>query len=102
MLSFLTTVGLYVGALLLCSLPTVVVAGRDSYYRVTARKFLLAALAAGLVCGLVVASSNRLVEQCRNAGNTQCFDSGATGLVTLVIIAFLATSVVRAYLMVTE
>lgn len=102
MLAFLTTVLIYLGVLLACSMPAVIVARRDSYHRGVARRFLIAGLACGLVCGLVVAGSNRLVDQCRNAGNTQCFDSGATGLVTVVIGGFLLVSVVRAYLMLTE
>lgn len=102
MLTFLTTVLLYVGVLLLCSLPAVVVAHRNPYFGRVGRKFLLAALACGLVCGLVVASSRQLTEQCRSEGNTQCHDSGAIGLVTLIILGFAGTSVVRAYLMATD
>lgn len=102
MLQFSTTMATYLGVLLLCSLPVVLVARRDSYHQGVGRKFLTAGLICGLICGLVVASSDRLVERCQNAGNTQCFDSGATGLVVVVIAAFLGTSLVRAYLLATE
>ena len=102
MLSFLTTLSIYIGILLACSLPAVVVAMRDPYHRAVGRKFLVAALGCGAACGLVVATSDRLVEQCREEGNSRCFDAGATGLVALIILAFLGTSVVRAYLMATE
>jgi len=102
MLSFFTTVLMYVAVLLVCSVPAVVVAKRNPYFGTVGRKFLLAALACGLVCGLVVASSQQLIEQCRSEGNTQCHDSGATGLVTIIIGGFAITSVVRAYLMATD
>ena len=102
MLSFLATLVIYVLALVACSLPAVVMARRRPYHRSAGRKFLLAGLACGLFCGLVVASSDRLIEQCEAEGNTQCFDSGATGLVTLIVVGFLATSLVRAYLMATD
>ncbi|MEL6980898.1 MAG: hypothetical protein AAFO29_00585 [Actinomycetota bacterium] len=102
MLQFLTTVLLYLGILLACSLPVVLVARRDDYHRGVGRKFVLAGLGAGLGCGLVVASSNRLVQQCEEAGNSQCFDAGATGLVTVVIAGFVIVSVIRAYLLLTE
>ncbi len=102
MLSFLITVAIYVAILLVCSAPAVVVAQRNPYFGTVGRKFLLAALACGLVCGLVVASSKQLVKQCESGGNTQCHDSGATGLVTIVIGGFAITSAVRAYLMATD
>ncbi len=102
MLSFLTTVLIYVGILLVCSVPAVVVAQRNPYFGTVGRKFLLAALACGLACGLVVASSQELIAKCKAEGNTQCHDSGATGLVTIVIGGFAITSVVRAYLMATD
>ncbi len=102
MLSFLSTVLIYVAVLLVCSVPPVIVARRNPYFGTVGRKFLLAALAFGLVCGLVVASSNELIEQCKSQGNTQCHDSGATGLVTIIIGGFAVTSVVRAYLMATD
>ncbi len=102
MMSFLLTVLIYVGVLLVCSVPAVIVAQRNPYFGNVGRKFVLAALACGLVCGLVVASSNELIDQCKAQGNTQCHDSGATGLVTIVIGGFAVTSVVRAYLMATD
>lgn len=87
----------YLALLAVFALPAVLVA-RHYRHPGTARRFLIAAGVAGTFCGFERAMTERLESQCRAKGNTQCFDYGGSGLVVLILVVFLATSVVRAYL----
>ncbi len=87
---------LYTALLLLFSVPAVLVARRVQRPEI-GRRFLIAVPILGLICGLISASSSRLVDQCEAAGNTQCMDAGTTGLFVIVLGAFLGTSLISAF-----
>ncbi|MCP3989213.1 MAG: hypothetical protein GY724_09070 [Actinomycetia bacterium] len=84
------------GLFYLFSVPAVIVALRLERSEV-ARRFLIAAPICGLICGLISATSSRLVDQCESAGNTQCLDAGWTGLLVLVLGGYLGISLLSAY-----
>ncbi len=100
MLVFLVATVGFVALMLVFSLPAILVARQDRRrHRGVDQKFAAAAVGVGVLCGVLVGISRRLVDQCTAQGNTQCHDAGGTGLVALIAIGFLAVSTVRAYLM---
>ncbi len=103
MVSFLlATVGL-VALFLAFSVPAVVAARRNRRrYPEAERKFLTAAVVCGVLCAILLAISNRLVDQCLAEGNTQCADAGGIGPIVLIGVGFLAVSLFRTYLMIVD
>jgi hypothetical protein len=97
MVSFLRYAAIYIALLGLFAAPVLAVA-RHYRQATTFRRFLIAAVAVGVVCGAMAAVSQRLEQQCQEAGNTSCQDYGGDGLVNLLLVGFLATSLGRAYL----
>lgn len=98
MLAFLGYIAAYIALLALLALPAILVARRNRYrHPDTPRHFLIAAVVVGTFCGFEHAMTVRLERICRSNGNTQCWDYGGTGLVVLVVIVFLLTSLVRAW-----
>lgn len=95
-----TTLG-YTALLLMFSAPAIFMARRRSSPDTT-RRFLIAAVACGLACAILAAGSRRLEAQCEAEGNTQCVDYGASGLLLIIIVAFLCTALVRTYLLVRD
>ena len=80
----------------LISAPAIVLARRQGE-GATVRRFVRAVLIAGAFFGVMFASSRRLTDQCVAEGNTQCYDSGATGLTVIVIVGFVVVSGVRTW-----
>ena len=74
----------YTAAGLLLWIPLAVVA-RGRRRTKTVQRYVIGAAGTGFVCALIAASSERLVSQCEAAGNSNCFDSGATGLQMLFL-----------------
>lgn len=97
MVSFLRYGAFYIALLGLLAVPVVAVAHRSGRRR-TIRRFLVAAAVAGTFCGFERAMTDRLEGQCRASGNTQCVDYGGSGMIYLVVVVFLCTSLTRAYL----
>jgi hypothetical protein len=98
-LAFLGYIAAYIALFALCALPAILVARRHRYrYPDTPRRFLIGAVVAGTFCGVEHGLMARLERICRSNGNTRCWDSGGAGLVALIVIVFLATSLVRAWL----
>ena len=94
--AFFAVAVLTTGALLVCSVPVLVVAQRRERLDVS-RRFLIAAMGIGLFFGASAAASDRLVGQCAESGSIACLDFGFTGLLFLVgviyVIAALAAAV---------
>lgn len=78
--------------------PVFVVAWRRGRPK-TLRNFALGCVAIGVLCGFIVAASERQVAQCLAAGNTDCVDAGAAGLQLVIIGMFVLASWVAASVM---
>lgn len=87
MATFFRALVLLTGLMLLLAVPLFLVTRRTGR-RATARRFLIAAVILGVFCAGLSASSERLVNQCRAAGNPTCLDFGASGLQTLLIAGY--------------
>ena len=66
--------------------------------RAIARRFLQSAIVVGAICAVFSASSERLVNQCREANNLQCFDYGSAGIQLLFVTGFVGTAWFKAYI----
>ena len=89
--TFFVTIGLW-----LLSVPLFYAAWRRQR-STTIRNFALSALGIGFLCGTLATVSDRQVEQCVNAGNSQCFDSGAAGMQLTLITFYLLITWITAY-----
>ena len=101
MFSAASTIIAFVGLFLALAATPVLVARRRREAG-TIRRFLRAALVCGVVSGTVVASSDQLVERCRDQGNTNFQDYGATGLLFLVVAGFVAVAAARTWTLITD
>jgi hypothetical protein len=63
------------------------------------KRFVIAAVGAGLFCGVLEMNSERLVAQCVAAREVDCVDYGAAGIQALVLIGYGATALLRAWLL---
>jgi hypothetical protein len=63
---------------------------------------LVAAAVVSVLCALVAAGSERLVDQCEAAGNLDCVDFGGTGLQLLFVAGYGVPALVRAFLLARE
>ena len=97
MVIFLVAFLFFAGILLVASVPVFIVAWQRGL-TATIRKFLIAAGVTGSVLAVISASSERLVNQCKAAGNLSCLDYGATGFQILVVIGFVFTAAVKAFI----
>lgn len=98
MATFLFALLLYIALLLVCSTPVLVLAWRRSQAR-TVRRFLVAVVSVGLIAAGGTATSERLVNQCREAGNSICLDQGFAGLQILLVGGYIVVALVTAYLL---
>jgi Tfp pilus assembly protein FimT len=81
---FITSMVIYAGLLAVLAAPLFYVTWRKN--RLTAaRNFVISALVIALLCAVLAVVSERQVLQCIDAGNSDCFDSGAVGLQLLFI-----------------
>ena len=95
MATFAVAFVLFTGALLVISVPVVFLARRRGRSK-TARRFLIAAGAVGLICAIVSAGSERLEGQCQTAGNPNCYDFGGTGLQFLLVAGYIISALTKA------
>jgi hypothetical protein len=93
----LTTFLLVGGGLLLAAIPLFIVARMRKEPR-TIRSFALGAVGIAILCAAVAAGSERQVAQCLEAGNTDCIDSGASGLQLLMIVLYVIAAWSTAWL----
>ena len=84
MVTFLIAFVGYTAAGAVLWIPLAVVGRRKRRTRAVNR-YLVGAAAMGMICAVIAASSERLVNQCRDAGNPTCYDFGATGLQLLFL-----------------
>ena len=89
---------IFAGILLVASVPVLIIAWQGGLSE-TIRRFLIAAGVIGSVLAMISASSERLVNQCKAAGNPSCIDYGATGFQLLVVIGFVLTAAVKAFIL---
>lgn len=92
----------YAALFLLIGAPAILLARRRSEEAPTVRRFIRAAVGAGLFFGIMAAGSRRLVAQCLDNGNPNCHDYGATGLVAVVIAGFVITSGFTTWRLITD
>ena len=97
MTTFLTALVRYTGGLLLASVPVMIIAWRWGRVE-TIRRFAIAAGLIGLMCALLSLTSKELVDSCIAAGNKNCFDFGADGLQLMLVVGYVGTALVRAFL----
>lgn len=82
--TFITSYVIYAALALTLASPFSYVAWRKG--RLTAmRNFFVGALVIAVLCAVLSVVSERQVEQCNDAGNPACFDSGAVGLQMLFL-----------------
>jgi hypothetical protein len=98
--TFLYSVLLFSGLLLIVAVPVIFVArgrGKSS----TIRNFIIGAAATGTVLAIVKFTSDRTVRQCIDAGNaeTQCVDFGSTGMAVMFIGGYTVIALGRAWVL---
>ncbi|MDH3301681.1 MAG: hypothetical protein OES24_14360 [Acidimicrobiia bacterium] len=86
----------YLALLLVLAIPVFVVA-RRRHRTATIRNVAISAIVVGGLMGMTRYTSDRLVEQCIEVGNTQCFDAGSTGILWLFAIGFTVVVWARAW-----
>ena len=97
MITLISASLIYTAIMLIFSGPVLFVARQRELPKM-ARRFLIAAGVCGLICGVLSAGSERLVNQCEAAGNLSCVDSGSSGFQLMIVAGYLGTSLVRSYL----
>jgi len=81
--TFFGSLFLVSGLLLVVTTPVFVLARRRKR-TLLAWKFLVAVGAIGLFAAIAAVGSERLVDNCRDAGNYSCLDAGFTGFLFLI------------------
>jgi hypothetical protein len=97
MTTFLLALLLHTAAAVVLWLPLAWI-GRRRRRMGTVRRYLVGAAATGLVCAVVAASSERLVNQCEAAGNPDCLDFGSTGIQIIFLGGYGLAVLLTAYL----
>lgn len=86
----------YLTLLLVLAVPVFFVARRRRKTS-TIRNVAISALVVSAMMGVTRYTSNELVQQCIDVGNTQCVDAGSTGIIWLFGIGFTLVVWVRAW-----
>lgn len=86
------------GLLIALSVPLLYLARRKRTDH-TARNFVLAALAVGILCAILAESSARLVSQCFESGSPGCVDVGASGFQALLIGVYVVAAGAMTYVL---
>ncbi len=87
---------IYLALLLVLAVPVFIVARRRGR-TTTIRNVVISAVVMSGLMGLTRFSSERLVDQCIEVGNTQCIDAGSTGILWLFGIGFTVVVWARAW-----
>ncbi len=96
MTTFVTSFFLWIGLLLLVSVPVIYFARRQGRTS-TIRNFLVAAVAVALAVALTRVVGDLSLEQCYEAGNRQCIDPGSVGLGVLFVGGYIVVALGRAW-----
>lgn len=96
MITFLTTLILFVAILAVLGIPLWWVAFQ-AQKRTTLRNFTIAAALIAFFSALMAAISDRQIAQCEAAGNTACIDYGTTGLQAVMVFFFVVGAWWSAY-----
>lgn len=96
--TFITSLVIYVGLLSALATPLWVVTWRKDRLE-SARNFLIVAIVIGICAATLETVSERQVLQCLEAGNSDCFDSGTSGLQLLAVVLYTGVAWFNAYLM---
>ena len=96
MITFFIQFLIYTAGLLALAIPAFWVA-RKLNRRSTIRNLLQWGAITGAIMALIRVTSDELVNQCTEAGNTQCFDSGSSGMLLMAGAAYVFISWGRAY-----
>jgi hypothetical protein len=95
---FITSMVIYGGLLAVLASPLFYMTWRRN--RLSAgRNFALAAVGIAVMCSALAVVSERQVLQCIDAGNSDCFDSGAVGLQLLFIGIYVVVAWSNAFFM---
>ncbi len=92
----LTVWVLYLALLLALAIPVFVVARRRSKPS-TIRNVAISALVVSGLMAITRYTSDQLVQQCVDVGNTQCIDAGSTGILWLFGLGFTTVVWLRAW-----
>ena len=87
----LTTFLLVGGAALLLASPLFFVAWRGKR-PAAIRNFLIGGLTVALLCSVLAGVSDRQVQQCLDAGNSDCVDAGTAGMQALMVAVYVFAS----------
>ena len=96
MLRFLSVTVAYSVLMLGLGAPLFVAARREGRSRLI-RQFVIGAVVVGAFCGVLAASSAKLVSDCEKAGNPDCVDYGSTGMQLFGVVAYTLTAWIKAY-----
>ncbi len=96
--SILVTFVVITGLLAVLGAPLWIVAWRKNRLE-SVRNYLFAAIGVGLLCGFIAGASSRNVQQCLDAGNTDCLDSGGPGMHLIFIVLYAIVVWLAAYFM---
>lgn len=80
------------------SIPLILVARRRGRNR-QARNFLIAAAIIALSTTIILITSDRLVQECHDAGSSRCEDIGSTAFRGILIGGYIIAVLVEAYLL---
>ena len=94
--TFFGTFLVITGLLTALAAPLWIVAWRKNELA-SKRNYLVAAIAVGVLCASIATASQRQVQQCLDAGNSDCVDSGTPGLQLIFIVVYVITAWVMAY-----
>jgi len=97
-ITFLYSILLYSGLLLIVAVPVILVARRRGKSS-TIRNFIVGATATGSMLAIIKVSSDQAVQQCVDAGNTQCVDFGSTGMAVLFVGGYAVIALGRAWVL---
>jgi hypothetical protein len=95
--TFLVALFLFTGLVLVLGIPVFVVAMRRDR-KDTARGFLIAGGVIGLLCAIISFSSEILESRCEAVGNSSCFDVGASGLQLVLVVGYVLSAWIVAYI----
>ena len=99
MVRFLSTTIAYTALVLVLGFPLFLTARRQQRTRLI-RQFVIGAVTVGVFCGVMGATSAKLVSDCEKAGNPDCIDYGSTGLQVFSVGVYAAVAWIKAYLLV--
>ena len=98
MAAFLTQLIVDAALLFAFSIPLIWVARRRGRNK-QARNFLIAAAIIALSTAIILTTSDRLVQQCHDAGSSRCEDIGSTAFRGILMGGYIIAAIVEAYLL---